>query len=274
MAGGFDYLSGGAASLDKFHRIVERSTNNGSSFQVLADFPHGNANGMFEACLVIIDDNTVFLGAGRYGPEYYAETSFLDIASNTWTPGPTLSYKRHGHSCNLVTQQSGDKEIVIVGGIDPARDQDCQVQREVEILNLDTMTVRNASDFPTGIGRHASMYYKDTFLILGGLMGHSCTACDCTMQFSNQIHQYNVDNDTWTEWSVTLPARRDHLSAMFVCPEECELCVDTSPTGNCGLLDVLAVSDISLVTDMCSAGIGIAPFCEKTCDNLVGGFCQ
>ena len=67
LAGGFDYLSGGAASLDKFHRIVERSTNNGSSFQVLADFPHGNANGMFEACLVIIDDNTVFLGAGRYG---------------------------------------------------------------------------------------------------------------------------------------------------------------------------------------------------------------
>ena len=67
LAGGFDFLSGGAASLDKFHRIVERSTNNGSSFQVLADFPHGNANGMFEACLVIIDDNTVFLGAGRYG---------------------------------------------------------------------------------------------------------------------------------------------------------------------------------------------------------------
>ena len=66
----------------------------------------------------------------------------------------------------------------------------------------------------------------------------------------------------------------DHHSAMFVCPEECELCADTSPTGNCGLLDVLAVSDISLVTDMCSAGIGIAPFCEKTCDNLVGGFCQ
>ena len=77
------------------------------------------------------------------GPEYYANTAFLDLTSNIWTPGPTLSYKRHGHSCNLVTQQSGDKEIVIVGGIDPARDQDCQVQREVEILNLDTMTVRN-----------------------------------------------------------------------------------------------------------------------------------
>ena len=30
-----------------------------------------------------------------------------------------------------------------MGGVDPARDQDCQVQREVEILNLGNMTVRN-----------------------------------------------------------------------------------------------------------------------------------
>ena len=35
---------------------------------------------------------------------------------------------------------------MIVGGIDPARDQDCQVQREVEILNLDTLTVRNGEE--------------------------------------------------------------------------------------------------------------------------------
>ena len=67
MAGGFDYLTGGAASQTKYHKIVERSTNNGSSFQVLPDLPYGNAIGMFEACLVIIDDNTVFLGAGRKG---------------------------------------------------------------------------------------------------------------------------------------------------------------------------------------------------------------
>lgn len=66
MAGGYDYLTGGWANRFKYHRIVERSTNNGSSFQVLPDFPYGNAGGMFEACLVIIDDNTVFLGGGRY----------------------------------------------------------------------------------------------------------------------------------------------------------------------------------------------------------------
>ena len=67
MAGGWDSTTGGAPSFPKHSKIVERSTNNGSSFQVLPDFPYGNANGAFEACIVIIDDNTVFLGAGRTG---------------------------------------------------------------------------------------------------------------------------------------------------------------------------------------------------------------
>ena len=77
------------------------------------------------------------------GPEYYGETYFLDLTTDTWTPGPTLTYPRHTHTCNLVTQQSGEKEIVIVGGIDPARTGDCQVQKEVEILSVATKTLRN-----------------------------------------------------------------------------------------------------------------------------------
>ena len=47
------------------------------------------------------------------------------------------------HTCNLVTQQSGDREIVIVGGNDFKRTDDCQIQREVEIMNVDTKTIRN-----------------------------------------------------------------------------------------------------------------------------------
>ena len=95
------------------------------------------------------------------------------------------------------------------------------------------------------------------------------------MNVSHQFTRYNYNNDTWTEWSVKIPVERhSYLSAMFVCPDECELCADTSTTSNCGILDVLAVTDLPLVTDMCNAGIGIAPFCEKTCDNIVGGFCH
>ena len=61
---------------------------------------------------------------------------------------------------------------------------------------------------------------------------------------------------------------------MFVCPDECEECEDKYNTGNWDLLDILAASDMSLVADMCNAGIGIAPYCEDTCDNIIGGFCS
>ena len=177
MAGGFDFTTGGVASLTKYNRIVERSIDNGSSFQALPDIPYGSGYGMAFACLVIIDDNTVFLAGGRMGkllsrgfitshinskkgaeankiflfvgPEYYADTYFLDLTSNVWTPGPTMSYKRNFPTCSLITQQSGQKEIVIVGGQDTARDNHCMIQREVEILNLDTNTLRNGEQkFP------------------------------------------------------------------------------------------------------------------------------
>ena len=77
------------------------------------------------------------------GNEYYNNTYFLNLTSDSWTPGPTMNFRRMYPICNLVTQQSGEREIVIVGGQDPARDNHCFIQKEVEILNLDTNTVRN-----------------------------------------------------------------------------------------------------------------------------------
>ena len=83
------------------------------------------------------------------GPDYYADTYFLDLTSNVWTPGPTMSYRRRYFTCSLITQQSGQKEIVIVGGRDAFRDNHCQFQKEVEILNLDSNTLRNGEQkFP------------------------------------------------------------------------------------------------------------------------------
>ena len=36
--------------------------------------------------------------------------------------------------------------------------------------------------------------------------------------------RYNINNDTWTEWSIRIPQRQIFLSAAFLCPDECELC--------------------------------------------------
>jgi len=46
-------------------------------------------------------------------------------------------------------------------------------------------------------------------------------------------------------------------------------CVDASTTGNCALLPSLPVA---LATALCSGGLGTT-LCQKTCDDVVGGYC-
>ena len=89
----------------------------------------------------------VQLSCSKYLPRYassYNNTYFLNLTSDTWTPGPDMSFKRHFPACHLVRQpQSGEREIVIVGGRDRDLTDHCQFQKTVEILNLNTNTLRN-----------------------------------------------------------------------------------------------------------------------------------
>ena len=79
------------------------------------------------------------------GPEHYTNTYFIDLTTNQWTPGPNMSFPRHMHTCNLITRQSGEREIVIVGGIDWQLQGRCVWLDTVEIIDVDTKTVRNGN---------------------------------------------------------------------------------------------------------------------------------
>ena len=60
-----------------------------------------------------------------------------------WTTGPSLTTARYFHTCSLVTLDSGEKEIVVVGGFNPdAMIDGCDRLRDVEIINLNTNVVR------------------------------------------------------------------------------------------------------------------------------------
>ena len=76
----------------------------------------------------------------------YSDTAFLNLTSNVWTTGPSLSTARYYHTCSLVTLDSGEKEIVVVGGYNPDQilqsTDNCTNLRSVEIINLDTNVVR------------------------------------------------------------------------------------------------------------------------------------
>ena len=73
----------------------------------------------------------------------YSDTAFLNLTSNAWTNGPSLTTARYYHTCSLVTLDSGDKEIVVVGGMNQLLQIDgCNPLRDVEIINLRTNEVR------------------------------------------------------------------------------------------------------------------------------------
>ena len=72
----------------------------------------------------------------------YSDTAFLNLTTNVWTTGPSLSTARYYHTCSLVTLDSGEKEIVVVGG-ENKQLPNCTTLSSVEIINLQTNTVRN-----------------------------------------------------------------------------------------------------------------------------------
>ena len=95
-----------------------------------------------------LDNNTVFIAGGADGDEgsrtSYCATYFLDLNTKAWTPGPNMSHCRYYHTCNLVrNSSSGNNEIVVVGGFDQQRQDDCEFLQYVEIFNLDSMQWRN-----------------------------------------------------------------------------------------------------------------------------------
>ena len=74
---------------------------------------------LVHTCIMVLSLQWVKCLSQISGNEYYNNTYFLNLTSDSWTPGPTMNFRRMYPICNLVTQQSGEREIVIVGGQDP-----------------------------------------------------------------------------------------------------------------------------------------------------------
>ena len=78
----------------------------------------------------------------------HCNVDFLDLASNQWTSGPTLTTCRYQHSCSLITNpSSGQREIVVVGGHNHLVTDCVGELNSTEIINIDTKTVRSGKWF-------------------------------------------------------------------------------------------------------------------------------
>ena len=145
---------------------IHRSQDYGKTADYIGtEFPYGSSTQLRKGCLVIIDDETVFV-AGGYSTGivikilfkmtlkrdliYYlncftyilarrihSETYFLNLANNLWSRGPDLSTAKNSHTCNLV--MTDQRQIVVVGGY--------PYDNNLDIIDVDTKTKRQGMKY-------------------------------------------------------------------------------------------------------------------------------
>ena len=70
----------------------------------------------------------------------HAVTYFFNLNTSSWLRGPYLAERKQYHTCSLVTQPDGTRDVVVVGGYRYYQGSKCYHQRSVDIINLDTNT--------------------------------------------------------------------------------------------------------------------------------------
>ena len=136
-------------------------------------------------CAVFLDNNTLMVIGGYRFPISYADTYMLDISTNSWSSGPSLTTVRSYHTCNLVTNCAGKKQVVVVGGVTTGV---TDYTNSVEIYDVDSETwsagnyvfyficwiIKSenlfvlGNDYPFEVYEHGSAYYNDSFVVIGG----------------------------------------------------------------------------------------------------------
>ena len=182
----------------------------GMTWEELAPFPYSDWRGVDDGELLFVNDTLLLFQSWSHVTHGYKRGSmfFFDLESNTWSEGPQWRYTREYNLFGVVTRESGEKEIVNVGGAvrDDPHDgtpfiynnyNRFNLTRSVEIYNLNTRTVRDGKnqnnpssiksylllqilgpDAPFYWAKGAMIPYLDTFLLLSPYQEDTC--CEWT----------------------------------------------------------------------------------------------
>ena len=109
-----------------------------------------------QACIVPLDESTLFISGGEYKFEYYADNWLFDIHTSEWTPLTPLPAARYDHGCAM-TQ---DGNVIVIGGYP---------ETSVLIFDPSTMTWTKGEEIPEQIQAGAFptvLAWKDSHLFL------------------------------------------------------------------------------------------------------------
>ncbi len=131
-----------------------------------------------------------YTNAGANSNTFY----IYDIASNSWTQGPTLPEARLAYGLAV-----WNGNIYVIGGVNPGLNAGTQT---VFRYNVSSNQWTQATQIPMQFDMGGSCYLGDTIYLVGGVNRGAGTAW--TQVLRGIIDNQNPDNITWT-WITNLP---------------------------------------------------------------------
>ena len=194
-----DYINSFGLAMAGVTYPLEVTRDGGLSFVELAKYPESDLFlGGDSGCLVVIDDQTLFL-AGGYQTYSGSDGAFLyDASSDSWTAMPSMRVGRKYHSCGI---DSTKEEIVVAGGVN-----DAFPLSSVEIFTVATMSWRDGNSLPFALAGSYATRFGDTFVLTGG---YTYFLSD----LSDSLIMYDTTSGTWVEMEGKLKTpRRSHVA--------------------------------------------------------------
>ena len=175
-------------------------TRDGVTFEILpnSDYPNEAVSNFDSGCMVILDDESLFLaGGGRYGSTF---AYVYNKTTNAWREVSNMAEPRKDHSCGLVQSYFGP-EVVVVGGNQGETSS-------FEIFSLESEAWRPGYDLSFRLSFADDIRVDDTFAMVGGIRG--------TAETSDSIIKYLPDSGTFVELPGKLKIPRYETTAILV----------------------------------------------------------
>lgn len=137
----------------------------------------------------------IYLLSGKNESDYVSTVDILDVKTNTWTTGASITSPSAYPTATVV-----GKKIYVIGGLNPT------VLNAVQIYDTETDTWSTGTDMPTARHGAASVVIGTNIYVMGGRSadGHVKT-----------VEIYNTSTDSWST-GTSLPIERSNLVSNVV----------------------------------------------------------
>ena len=193
-----DYTESFGLAMVNVEDPLEVTRDGGLSFVELAGYPNSDVTLSDAGCLVVVDDQTLFLAGGDSYLSGSDRAFLYDVSSDSWTEIPSMRVGRRFHSCGI---DSTKEEIVVAGGVD-----DASPLSSVEIFTVATMSWRDGNSLPFALAGSYATRFGDTLVLTGG---YTYNLSD----LSDSLIMYDTTSGTWVELEGKLKTpRRLHVA--------------------------------------------------------------